>query len=139
MTPTSDEQQTMRVLLEDYALSQDPHFFLDDAVFSIQALPGAASTGRPAIAALLRRLYQEAFSEARVEVRNVALDAERHLGALEFTFRGRHTGDLLGVAPTYQSVEVPMLAVYELTDDGIQAGRLYFDMATLQGQLGSAA
>ena len=127
------------MLLEDYAFSQDPHFFLDDAVFSIQALPDSPSTGRPAIAALLRRLYQEAFSESCVEVHNVALDSERHLGALEFTFRGRHTGELLGVAPTYHNVEVPMLAVYELTNDGIQAGRLYFDMASLQRQLGSVS
>jgi predicted ester cyclase len=140
MTSTSaqQEEQPMRALFDHYALSQDPEFFLDDAVFAIQALPGGPSTGRQAIAQMHRRLYQEAFSEARREVRNVVVDHERCLGALEFTFRGRHTGELLGRAPTYRTVELPMLAVYELAPDGIQAGRLYFDLATLHRQLGPA-
>ena len=85
---------------------------------------------------MLRLFYAEAFSDAAGELRNVAVDTDKDLGMIEFVFRGRHTGPLMGIAPTGRSVEVPMVAVYELGDGTIDRARLYYDMATFMRQLG---
>lgn len=92
--------------------------------------------GREAIAGMLRLFYHEAFSDASGELRNIAADTEKGLGFIEFTFRGRHTGELMAIQPTGYQVEVPMLAVYEIEDDQIRQARLYYDMATFMRQLG---
>ena len=92
--------------------------------------------GRDAIAGMLRLFYHDAFSDAVGEIRNVAADTEKGMGFIEFTFRGRHTGDLMGIPPTGRQVDVPMLAVCEVGDGEIQQGRLYYDMATFMRQLG---
>ena len=125
----------VRTLIEAYADSHDPKYFAEDAVFTQMAMP-QPFTGRDAIAGMLRLFYEEAFSEAKGELRHVAADTERGLGFVEFTFRGRHTGALAGIPPTGRDVEVPMLGVYEIANGAIQRARLYYDMATLSRQLG---
>ncbi len=97
---------------------------------------GEPIKGREAIAAMLRLFYQEAFSDASGEVHNVAADTEKGLGFIEFTFRGRHTGELMGIQPTGRQVEIPMLGLYEVEGDQIRQARLYYDMATMMRQLG---
>ena len=128
----------VRNVIEAYAHSHDARHFTEDAVFMQMALP-QPFTGREAIAGMLRLFYEDAFSDAKGELRNVAADSERGLGFVEFTFRGRHTGALAGIAPTGRDVEVPMLGVYEIANGQIQRARLYYDMATLQRQLGQVA
>ena len=125
----------VRTLIEAYADSHDPKYFAEGAVFTQMAMP-QPFTGRDAIAGMLRLFYEEAFSEAKGELRHVAADTERGLGFVEFTFRGRHTGALAGIPPTGRDVEVPMLGVYEIANGAIQRARLYYDMATLSRQLG---
>ncbi len=124
-----------RALVESYARTQDPQYLARDATLRHVALPEAA-VGREAIGAALRRLFYEAFSDAEVEVRTVAVDRERALGVVEWIFRGRHAGELLGVAATGRRVELPMVGVYEIADESISRGRVYYDLATLMRQLG---
>ena len=128
----------VRSVIETYAHSHAARHFAEDAVFTQMAMP-QPFTGREAIAGMLRLFYQDAFSDAKGELRNVAADTERGLGFIEFTFRGRHTGALAGIAPTGRDVEVPMLGVYEIANGKIQRARLYYDMATLSRQLGQVA
>jgi steroid delta-isomerase-like uncharacterized protein len=124
-----------RKLIEAFAQSHDLQYFAEDAVYT-QMGPSQTSNGRDAIAGLLRLFYQDAFSDARGELRNVAVDTEKDLGFIEFTFRGRHTGALMGIPPTGRHVEVPMAGVYEVGGGEIQRARLYYDTATLMRQLG---
>ena len=128
----------VRSVIEAYAQSHDAKHFAEDAVFTQMAMP-QPFTGRDAIAAMLRLFYEDAFSNAKGELKNVAADTERGLGFIEFTFRGRHTGTLSGIPPTGRDVEVPMLGVYEIANGKIQRARLYYDMATLSRQLGQVS
>jgi steroid delta-isomerase-like uncharacterized protein len=125
----------VRKVLEAFAQSHDPRHFSEDAVYT-QMAPSQSFHGRDEIAGMLRLFYAEAFSDAAGELRNVAVDTDKDLGMIEFVFRGRHTGPLMGIAPTGRSVEVPMVAVYELGDGTIDRARLYYDMATFMRQLG---
>lgn len=124
-----------RALVESYARTQDPQYLARDATLRHVALPEAA-VGREAIGAALRRLFYETFSDVEVEVRTVAVDRERSVGVVEWTFRGRHTGEFLGIAATGRPVELAMAGVYELAEDSISRGRVYYDLATLLRQLG---
>lgn len=124
-----------RKVIEAFAQSHDPKYFAEDAVYTQMAL-APPLTGRDDIGAMLRLFYHDAFSDARGDLRNVAADTEKGLGFVEFVFRGRHTGDLMGIAPTGRQVEVPMFGVYEIANGQIQRARLYYDMATLMRQLG---
>lgn len=132
-----------RSVMEAFAHSHDPQFFAPDGTFTEVAVPRSA-TGREAIGEMLRNFYYEAFSDGHLDLRTIATDAERGVGLVEGTFRGCHTGELLGIAATQRLVEVPMLAIYELADgaDGgpeIRHGRLYYDIASLLRQLGQPA
>ena len=102
-----------RTVVEAYAQSHDPQYFAEDAVFTQMPLPQPFS-GRRAIEGMLHLFYRDAFSDASGELRHVAADTTKGLGFVEFTFRGRHTGELMGIKPTGRQVEVPMLGVYEI-------------------------
>jgi steroid delta-isomerase-like uncharacterized protein len=130
--------EEVRSTIEAYAHSHDPKYFAEDAVFTQMALP-QPFTGREAIAGMLRLFYEDAFSDAKGELRHIAADNERGLGFIEFTFKGRHTGALAGIPPTGRDVEVPMLGVYEIAGGKIRHARLYYDMATLSRQLGQVS
>jgi|SRR5689334_1487863 len=127
--------QETRKVIEAFAQSHDPKYFAEDAVYTQIAL-SQSFNGRDAIAGMLRLFYHDAFSDASGELRNVASDTEKGLGFVEFTFRGRHSGELMGIQPTGREVEMPMLAVYEVADGQIRRARLYYDMAMFMRQLG---
>ena len=94
-----------RELIEAFAHSHDPEYFANDAVYT--QMPVTQSfNGRNAIEGMLRLFYKDAFSDAHGELRNVAADSEKGLGFIEFTFRGRHTGALMGIPATGRNVEV---------------------------------
>lgn len=55
---------------------------------------------------------------------------------VEFTGKGTHKGDLMGVAPTGRSVMLPVCDVIEIRDGKIYAEREYMDVMTMMVQLG---
>jgi hypothetical protein len=71
--------QETRKVIEAFAQSHDPQYFAEDAVYTQMAL-AQPFTGRDAIGAMLRLFYQDAFSDASGELRNVAADTEKGLG-----------------------------------------------------------
>ncbi|MGD2157835.1 MAG: ester cyclase [Anaerolineales bacterium] len=93
--------------------------------------------GRETISELINNMYNVSFPGAQAEFRNVIAGEESVV--LEFTFRGVHRGELMGIPPTGNTVEIPMCAVYDLKDGMIQRGRLYYDGATMASQLGLTA
>ena len=55
---------------------------------------------------------------------------------VETRFKGRHTGDFLGVKPTGRDVDVPM-TIFVSMKDGLMTGeRFYWNLGTLLEQIG---
>jgi steroid delta-isomerase-like uncharacterized protein len=49
---------------------------------------------------------------------------------------GTHTGNLFGLPPTGRPIHLPLTIVFPMRDGAILGERLYFDMDSLQRQLG---
>ena len=126
-----------RRLFEEYAHSHDPKYFAPDATFTVVPLANTLK-GSEAIDGMLRMFYHDAFSDARADLGHVVFDEEKGVGFIEFVFRGKHTGDLMGLKPTNRQVEVPMLAVYEGKNNELVNARLYYDNLSFMRQLGQA-
>ncbi len=56
--------------------------------------------------------------------------------AEEYTLRGTHRGDLLGIPPTGRSVEVHAVSFVELRDARLLEDHFYFDVSTVLRQVG---
>ena len=54
---------------------------------------------------------------------------------VEFNLMGTHRGTLRGFEPTGREFTCRMIAVFEFEGDGIVCERVYFDSATILGQL----
>ena len=76
------------------------------------------------------------FRGPGAEIRHAISDGEKV--AVEYTFRGVNTGNLMGIPATGRSVEIPMCAIYEVANGAIQTGRLYYNSGLLTRQLGLA-
>lgn len=82
--------------------------------------------------------WVEAFSGGKTEIEEV--HAGEDFAVVEFAGRGTHDGTLRGptgeIPPTQQSVDMRFCEIYHIREGKIVDGRLYFDAATLMGQLG---
>jgi len=82
--------------------------------------------------------WATAFPDSRVEVAYTVADEEGVV--VEFRGRGTHTGPLASPAgdipATGRSVDIPFCQVYRLKGGKIVSSHLYFDVATMMGQLG---
>jgi steroid delta-isomerase-like uncharacterized protein len=81
--------------------------------------------------------YQEtraAFPDQRNEL--IALHHADDAVLAEFWLRGTHEGELRGFPPTHKAFECRCLAVFEFEDEKLVCERVYFDTATILGQLG---
>ena len=53
------------------------------------------------------------------------------------TLRATHQGEFMGIAPTHRSIELLTCSIFTLGADRLLSGEsVYFDAATLLGQLG---
>jgi steroid delta-isomerase-like uncharacterized protein len=55
---------------------------------------------------------------------------------VEGRIKGTQDGEWVGIAPTGHSVDVPACCIYHFDDDRLTSEAVYFDHATLLGQLG---
>ena len=55
---------------------------------------------------------------------------------VEFDLMGTHQGPLMGYEPTGRSFQCRMAAFFEFDGDRIVNERVYYDLATIMGQLG---
>ena len=51
-------------------------------------------------------------------------------------FKGTNTGDLMGIAPTGKTIELPFSVIYQIKDEKIVKGWLFVDRMELMEQLG---
>jgi len=98
---------------------------------------GDAQTQRgPDAGVAVAQMYLGAFSDMKMDIQH--LHAAGNTVILEFVGRGKHSGDLMGIAPTGRKIAQPVVSVLETRDGKIYAEREYFDSAYMMQQLGVA-
>lgn len=122
--------ETRRVL-EAHGRSSDVKFVDPDAVF-VDTASGEQHIGREAIAALLRRLYRDAFA-ARAEATSVIIGDGR--AVLEGHLVGIHVGEYAGVPASGLPVRIPLVVSYEISGGFIRRARLYLQVASFLQQV----
>jgi len=110
----------------------DVSMMADDVVFTIMAT-GQENHGRDGVQGMLNYFYHIAF-DATATTR-VALFGENN-AMVEGDFVGKHIGEFAGIPATGKDVRVPLCVVYDLENDQIKQGRVYFEMPALLQQLG---
>jgi steroid delta-isomerase-like uncharacterized protein len=113
----------------------DTSMMADDVVFTIMAT-GEEYRGPEGVSQMLNYFYHGAF-DAHKEYRNQLFDDG--IAFVEGYFVGEHIGEFAGIPPTNKHVRVPLGVVYELENDQIKRGRVYFEMPALFQQLGVEA
>lgn len=109
----------------------DLSMMADDVVF-IHMATGQEHHGREAVSEMLNYMYHVAF-DADAETRNVIFADDN--AVLEGYFVGKHIGEFADIPATNKQVRVPLCVVYDLEDDKIKQGRVYFEMPVLFQQL----
>ena len=105
----------------------------DDVIFTNMAT-GDDSHGPGGVGEMLNYIYHVAF-DATAEVRNTVIADGK--AVMEADFVGRHIGEFFGMPATNKQVKVPLCVVYDLKDDRITRGRIYFETPVLLQQLGA--
>jgi steroid delta-isomerase-like uncharacterized protein len=104
----------------------------EDVVFTVMAT-GQENRGRDGVLGMLTYFYHVAF-DAAATTRTVLFG--EHNAMVEGDFVGRHIGEFAGIPATGKDVRVPLCVVYDLENDQIMRGRVYFEMPALMQQLG---
>lgn len=82
---------------------------------------------------MLTYFYRVAF-DATATTRTILFGEQNAM--IESDFVGKHIGEFAGIPATGKNVSVPLCVVYDLEDDQIKRGRVYFEMPALMQQLG---
>jgi predicted ester cyclase len=105
-----------------------------DVVFRVMAT-GEEHRGPDGVQAMLDFFYHRAF-DATANTRHFVVG--EGVAVLEADFVGRHIGEFAGVAPTDKTVTVPLAVVYDVADDVIVEGRIYFEVPAFLAQISGA-
>ena len=126
--------ESTREIMQRYYDSEhsDVSMMADDVVFTIMAT-GQENHGREGVMGMLNYFYHIAF-DAKATTR-VALYSENN-AMVEGDFVGKHIGEFAGIPATGKDVRVPLCVVYDLENNQIKRGRVYFEMPALLQQLG---
>lgn len=115
-----------------YFETHDVKYVAEDAVFRNMST-GEVYTGRAEIGGMLHFIYHVAF-DARAERFSHIITEDKAL--VEGYFKGRHIGEIAGLAPTNKEVDVPICISYDLKDGLIKEGRIYMLGEVMMRQLG---
>ncbi len=110
----------------------DVSMMAEDVVFTVMAT-GQENRGREAVLGMLNYFYHVAFDATAIT--HVMLFGENN-AMVEGDFVGKHIGEFAGIPATGKDVRVPICVVYDLENDLIKHGRVYFEMPALMTQLG---
>jgi len=110
----------------------DVSMMADDVVFTVMAT-GQENHGREGVQGMLNYFYHIAFDATAAP--HVTLFGENNV-VWEGNFVGKHIGEFAGIPATGKDVRVPLCVVYDLENDQIKRGRIYFEMPALFAQLG---
>lgn len=128
--------ESTRAVIMKYIASNhaDLSMMAPDVVFRHMAT-GDEHRGPDAVAAMLHFVYHVAF-DAQAESRNMVFADGQ--AVLEADFVGKHIGDFAGVPATGKMVRVPLCVVYDLDQDMITRGRVYFEVPAFLKQVADA-
>jgi steroid delta-isomerase-like uncharacterized protein len=126
--------ENTRAVMDQYFSSEhsDVSMMAEDVVFTIMAT-GQEHRGRDGVAGMLQYFYHLAFDAAAETTNKIIADGQ---AAIEGNFVGTHIGEFAGIPATQKQVRVPLCVVYDLENDQIKRGRVYFEMPALMAQLG---
>ena len=110
----------------------DVSMMAKDVVFTIMAT-GQEHHGPEAVLGMLTYFYHIAFDATAIT--HVTLFGENN-AMVEGDFVGKHIGEFAGIPATGKDVNVPICVVYDVENDQIKRGRVYFEMPALLAQLG---
>jgi steroid delta-isomerase-like uncharacterized protein len=110
----------------------DVSMMAEDVVFTHMAT-GDEHKGPDAVLQMLNYFYHIAF-DADAETKNIIISDDK--AVLEADFVGKHIGEFAGIPATNKDVRVPLCVIYDLENDMIKRGRVYFEMPVLLKQLG---
>jgi steroid delta-isomerase-like uncharacterized protein len=79
--------------------------------------------------------YREAFPDMQVTQEDQIVDGDKVV--TRFTFRGTHQGELEGIAPTGNQVEVTGITIQRISEGKIAEEWLNYDALGLMQQLGA--
>ena len=80
------------------------------------------------------QMFATAFPDGRIDLRQIHTAGDT--AVVEFTGRGTHSGDLMGIAPTGRHISIPVITVLTVRGGRIVSEREYMDMAHMMRQLG---
>ena len=129
MSVESTQATMMRYFNSEHG---DVSMMAEDVVFTIMAT-GQEHSGRDGVMGMLTYFYHVAF-DAAATTRTVLFG--EHNAVVEGDFVGKHIGEFAGIPATGKEVRVPLCVVYDLENDQITRGRVYFEMPALLQQLG---
>jgi steroid delta-isomerase-like uncharacterized protein len=112
----------------------DVSMMADDVVFTIMAT-GQENASPEGVQGMLNYFYRIAF-DATAKTNNFFVADGK--AVVEGDFVGKHIGEFAGIPATGKDVRVPLCVVYDLKNDQITRGRVYFEMPALLAQLGVA-
>lgn len=126
--------ETTRAVMTKYFNSEhsDTSMLADDVVFTIMGT-GQEHHGKEGVLGMLNYFYHIAF-DATAETKNTIFADQQ--AVVEGDFVGKHIGEFAGIPATQKDVRVPLCVVYDLENDKIKRGRVYFEMPALLQQLG---
>jgi predicted ester cyclase len=139
MTNQEDQMslESTREIMTRYFNSEhsDVSVMAEDVVFTIMAT-GQEHKGREGVLGMLNYFYHIAF-DATATIRTTLFGENNAM--VEGEFVGKHIGEFAGIEATGRAVRVPICVVYDLENDQITQGRVYFEMPALFEQLGAGA
>jgi steroid delta-isomerase-like uncharacterized protein len=80
-------------------------------------------------------IFYRGFPDLHIEVRN-CVAGEGNTVTAEYDLIGTHTGDFVGHAPTGRTFRIKAVSVYVHNGDLFTRETVYYDSASLYGQLG---
>ncbi len=129
MSIESTRETMMRYMNAEHS---DVSMLAEDVVFTVMAT-GEEHRGRDAVLSMLNYFYHVAF-DAIANTRVMLFGEDNAM--LEADFVGKHIGEFAGIPATNRDVQVPLCVVYDLDNNQITQGRIYFEMPALFQQLG---
>ena len=107
------------------------------AAFETEAIIHTSSSAAPLSVEDFKQLggvFLSAFPDGTVTVDDLLEDADKVVSRI--TFRGTHTGELMGIAPTGKTVSVSEIIIDRFTDGRIVESWRLFDRMGMMEQLG---
>ena len=140
MTETELRERRERLVREHMESENRHEFDVTMATFQhprYEIVPtGEVHDGEEAVAAYFAE-SRAAFPDQRNET--IGLHHADDAVIVEFWLRGTHEGELRGIPPTGRAFEVRSVAFFLFDEDRLVGERVYFDTATILGQLGIGA